>query len=217
MKRFYLYKSVYAYKPRIMMLTCVIMAFKAEEVNCNPKTFLSRVQNADPSEIMSYETILLEVVKFQVHVYSPFDSLEGFRLLFGLDKEFLKEKVEPIIKKSYMTDALLLYPPGIIAAAAIFLANKSELDKFKLTEEKRKKVEEAATLFATACEPSQKDYTGIVGKIKRFEAVCPEFMKYMKEVKDKKLLGRENKRKVPEGENALKANALINKKRKVDE
>lgn len=199
------------------MLTCIIMAFKAEEVNIAPKTFLSRVQGADHSEVMSYEMPLLEGVKYQAHIYSPFDSLEGFRLLFGLDKEFLKEKVEPIIKKSYMTDAILIYPPGIIVAAAIFLANKSELDKFNLTEDKRKKVEEAAIILASAREPDQKEYIAIVNKIKRFEAGCPEFMKFMKEVKDKKLRGNVNKRKAPEGESALKNNLIINKKRKLDE
>eukprot|EP00826_Nyctotherus_ovalis_P028284 TRINITY_DN2235_c0_g3_i2.p1 TRINITY_DN2235_c0_g3~~TRINITY_DN2235_c0_g3_i2.p1 ORF type:complete len:202 (+),score=75.22 TRINITY_DN2235_c0_g3_i2:545-1150(+) len=199
-----------------MMLTCLILAFKAEEVNCNPLAFLSRVENVDPSEVMSYESALLEGVKFQVHIYSPFDSLEGFRLTFGLDKEFIK-KVEPIIIKSYFTDALLLLAPGVIAAAAIYLADKSELEKFKLSMETQKKIEEAATIIASAREPDKKEYIAIVSKIKKFEASCPEFMRYMKEVRDKKLLGRETKRKTVEGENSLKGNSGMVKKKKVEE
>lgn len=208
---------MYAYKPRVMMLTCLILAFKAEEVNCNPLVFLSRVENVDPSEVMSYETALLEGVKFQVHVYSPFDSLEGFRLIFGFDKDFIKKKVEPIIVKSYFTDAILLLTPGVIAAAAIYLADKSELEKFKLPAERLKKIEEAAALIASAHEPDKKEYIAIVAKIKRFEASCPEFMRYMKEVRDKKLLGRETKRKAVEGENSLKSNPAMAKKKKVEE
>ena len=216
-KRFYLYKSMYSYKPRTMMLTCMILAFKAEEVNCNPLLFLSRVEGADPTKVMEYEISLLEGLKYQMHTYSPFDSLEGLSIILRLSPEFVKEKVEPILCKSYLTDASLIYSPGIITSAAIYLSNKDLLKALNLSQEQAKKIEEAAEVIKTAKETSQVEAYAIGMKLKLFEKACPEFVKYMEESKKKKTAGSEpNKRRASEGESVLQIDPAVPKKPKDD-
>ena len=85
-----------------MIFTCLIMAFKAEEINCNIVDFLSRiekVEGVDPIKVMEYEISLLEGVKFQVNVYSPFDSLEGFEMAFNIAKDVVEKATKIILPR----------------------------------------------------------------------------------------------------------------------
>ena len=130
---------------------------------------------------MEYEVYLLEAVNYNLMFYSPFESLEGLRLLLKLSPEYIKEKVEQLIYKSYTTDALLLFPPGIIAVAALFLANKESINTLGLSSEQKNKVEEAAEVIK-----SNKDFTKAKigeanGKFKLFAKKCPEFAAYMED------------------------------------
>lgn len=197
LKRFYLRKSIHSYKPKLMMLTALILAFKAEEVNCNLTSFLSRVEGVEAARVMAYEPILLEGAKFQVHVFSPWDSLEGLRLIAEVPNDALYKKIETWIEKTYMTEALLMFSPGVIATA-VFLLKTQSVKPLELNKEQMQKVRMAAEMIETGKVQSQNDYKAIVEKVKAFERSCPEFMKFIAEAKKKKD-APDGKRSRPEG------------------
>ncbi len=126
---------------------------------------------------------LLKTLNFQLHVYSPFQALEGLKLQLTLSPEHIKEKVEPLIYRSYMSDALLLYSPGVVAAAALYLTNKEALRPLNLAPEQMKRVQDAAELVAAAREPHEGKLGEVRRKFKAFARQCPEFLEFMEQVR----------------------------------
>jgi len=222
MKRFYLYKTAYLYKPRTMMLSSLILAFKVEEIVFDTMQFLSKFKGAEPEKVFEYETSLLDGLKFELLVYSPLDSLDGLKLLLEIPSEIIKP-VEEIIYRSYLTDAILLYPPGLIAAAAICCVNKEIVLKkqeiLNLSSEKIKKIEECCELIKNVKIPAETEASAIKARIASFEKTFPEFFKYMEDMKKKRHGGAvaEGKRKKSDAEKILDPNIAVGIKKAKEE
>ncbi|RZB57762.1 Cyclin-H1-1 isoform B [Glycine soja] len=126
-KRFYLQWSVMEHQPKHIMLTCVYAACKIEENHVSAEEL---------------ETLVLQSLEFDLIVYAPYRSVEGFIndvevCLVGPDAaEFcnagddqlemlktLQETARFEVDKMMLTDAPLLFPPGQLALAALSNSN----------------------------------------------------------------------------------------------
>ncbi|KAK3149412.1 hypothetical protein QOZ80_3AG0217100 [Eleusine coracana subsp. coracana] len=131
-KRFYLQWSVMEHHPKHIMLTCVYTSCKVEENHVSAEELGKGIQQ-DHQIILNNEMILLKSLDFDLIVYAPYRSLEGFiedledfcRTGNGAFQR-LKELHHVAIKqvdKMMLTDAPLLYTPGQLALAALHKSN----------------------------------------------------------------------------------------------
>ncbi|KAJ2485542.1 RNA polymerase II holoenzyme cyclin-like subunit [Coemansia sp. RSA 2320] len=116
-KRFYINNTFYDLDPYLMTATCLYLACKVEENPHHIKQIWSESKAAfaevspdirfpyDVPDIAECESYLLEEMKFYLVVYHPYQVL-----------------LESIINDSYQTDAIFVYPPHVIAVAAMFLS-----------------------------------------------------------------------------------------------
>lgn len=137
-KRFYMQWSVMERDPKHVMLTCIYLACKTEEVYVSAEAFGKGIQQ-DPQVVLDNELGVLQTLQFDLVVYAPYRPLAGF--LFEME-DFLREEgqsalpeeqyealrrgAEANLDAAMLTDAPLLYPPGQIALAALMLANEEE-------------------------------------------------------------------------------------------
>ncbi|XP_054815167.1 cyclin-H1-1 [Prosopis cineraria] len=135
-KRFYLQWSVMEHHPKNIMLTCIYAACKIEENHVSAEE-LGKGISQDHQMILNNEMIVYQSLEFDLIVYAPYRSVDGF---VNNMEEFCKagEEVFPRLKalqdtarldidKMMLTDAPLLFPPGQLALAA--LRNSNALHK----------------------------------------------------------------------------------------
>ncbi|TKY52231.1 Cyclin-H1-1 protein [Spatholobus suberectus] len=133
-KRFYLQWSVMEHQPKHIMLTCIYAACKIEENHVSAEE-LGKGISQDHQMILNNEMIVYQSLEFDLIVYAPYRSLEGF--INDMEEfcnagdnqlEMLKTLLETArfeVDKMMLTDAPLLFPPGQLALAA--LRNSNEL------------------------------------------------------------------------------------------
>ncbi|KAL2574211.1 hypothetical protein AAZV13_17G174500 [Glycine max] len=140
-KRFYLQWSVMEHQPKHIMLTCVYAACKIEENHVSAEE-LGKGISQDHQMILNNEMIVYQSLEFDLIVYAPYRSVEGFIndvevCLVGPDAaEFcnagddqlemlktLQETARFEVDKMMLTDAPLLFPPGQLALAALSNSN----------------------------------------------------------------------------------------------
>ncbi|XP_065852892.1 cyclin-H1-1 isoform X2 [Euphorbia lathyris] len=132
-KRFYLQWSVMEHDPKHIMLTCIYTACKIEENHVSAEE-LGKGISQDHQMILNYEMLVLQSLGFDLIVYAPYRSLEGF---INDMEEFCHATDDPAqmlkdlqatatseIDKIMFTDAPLLFPPGQLALAALRSANE---------------------------------------------------------------------------------------------
>lgn len=132
-KRFYLQWSVMQHHPKNIMLTCIYAACKIEENHVSAEE-LGKGISQDHQMILNNEMIVYQSLEFDLIVYAPYRSVEGF-----IDdmEEFCgsKDDQDPALKnlheaarmevdKIMLTDAPLLFPPGQLALAALRSSNE---------------------------------------------------------------------------------------------
>ncbi|KAL5146068.1 Cyclin-H1-1 [Glycine soja] len=117
-KRFYLQWSVMEHQPKHIMLTCIYAACKIEENHVSAEEL---------------ETLVLQSLEFDLIVYAPYRSVEGF--INDMEEFFnagdnqlemlktLQETARFEVDKMMLTDAPLLFPPGQLALAALRNSN----------------------------------------------------------------------------------------------
>ncbi|XP_015570330.1 cyclin-H1-1 isoform X2 [Ricinus communis] len=76
-KRFYLQWSVMEHDPKHIMLTCIYAACKIEENHVSAEE-LGKGISQDHQMILNYEMIVLQSLDFDLIVYAPYRSVEGF-------------------------------------------------------------------------------------------------------------------------------------------
>ncbi|XP_034226892.1 cyclin-H1-1-like [Prunus dulcis] len=131
-KRFYLQWSVMQNHPKNIMLTCIYAACKIEENHVSAEE-LGKGISQDHQMILNNEMIVYQSLEFDLIVYAPYRSIEGFiddmGEFCGINDDRLQilqllhaAKME--VDKIMLTDAPLLFPPGQLALAALRSANQ---------------------------------------------------------------------------------------------
>jgi len=127
-KRFYLVVEIRKTNPYLIMTTAVYLACKMEECPQHIRLMLGEAARQWPElgvsesgKIGECEFAMISTLNSRLIVHHPYRSLGDLAPLFGLstDEQGLAHCV---VNDSYNTDLLLLYPPHIIALAAIFMA-----------------------------------------------------------------------------------------------
>ncbi|KAM1649183.1 hypothetical protein ACFX13_010531 [Malus domestica] len=128
-KRFYLHWSVMLHHPKNIMLTCIYAACKIEENHVSAEE-LGKGISQDHQMILNNEMIVYQTLEFDLIVYAPYRSIEGFvndmEEFCGLEDnqlQHLKDAAKMEVDKIMLTDAPLLFPPGQLALAALRGAN----------------------------------------------------------------------------------------------
>ncbi|KAF3454505.1 hypothetical protein FNV43_RR04953 [Rhamnella rubrinervis] len=132
-KRFYLLWSVMQHHPKNIMLTCIYAACKIEENHVSAEE-LGKGISQDHQMILNYEMIIYQSLEFDLIVYAPYRSVEGF---INVMEEFcgdnddqllvlknLHEAAKMEVDKIMLTDAPLIFPPGQLALAALRSSNE---------------------------------------------------------------------------------------------
>eukprot|EP01018_Ginkgo_biloba_P008187 Gb_28462 [translate_table: standard] len=132
-KRFYLRWSVMEHDPKHIMLTCIYTSCKVEEFHVSAEELGKGIQQ-DHQVILRNEMIVLQSLGFDLIVYSPYRSIDGFvddMEIFLQAKDdslqklkVLREGAKLEIDKNMLTEAPLLFPPGQLALAALRRLNK---------------------------------------------------------------------------------------------
>ncbi|CAN6470062.1 unnamed protein product [Victoria cruziana] len=131
-KRFYLQWSVMEHDPKHIMLTCIYVSCKVEEFHVSAEELGKGIQQ-DHQIILNNEMIVLQSLGFDLIVYAPYRSIDGF--LEDMEECFraadgqrqFKELRDPAkldIDKIMLTDAPLLFPPAQLALAALRRSNE---------------------------------------------------------------------------------------------
>nr|XP_010918004.1 cyclin-H1-1 isoform X2 [Elaeis guineensis] len=133
-KRFYLQWSVMEHHPKHIMLTCVYASCKVEENHVSAEELGKGIQQ-DHQMILNNEMIVYQSLGFDLIVYAPYRSIEGFvedMEEFGQARNEEQEKFQDLretakleVDKIMLTDAPLLYPPGQLALAALRRSNEA--------------------------------------------------------------------------------------------
>ncbi|KAL9662305.1 hypothetical protein QQ045_027138 [Rhodiola kirilowii] len=131
-KRFYLQWSVMQHYPKNIMLTCIYAACKIEENHVSAEE-LGKGISQDHQMILNNEMIVYQSIDFDLIVYAPYRSVEGFvddmEVFYQADNgqlqklEDLKNTAKAEVDKSMLTEAPLLFPPGQLALAALRRSN----------------------------------------------------------------------------------------------
>ncbi|KAL4178949.1 hypothetical protein AMTRI_Chr13g84760 [Amborella trichopoda] len=130
-KRFYLNWSVMEHDPKHIMLTCIYTSCKVEEFHVSAEELGKGIQQ-DHEVILNNEMIVLKSLGFDLIVYAPYRSVDGFLndmedFSHALDDGKLKalgEATKLEVDKTMLTDAPLLFPPGQLALAALRRSNE---------------------------------------------------------------------------------------------
>ncbi|KAJ0558089.1 putative cyclin [Helianthus annuus] len=132
-KRFYLQWSVMEHHPKDIMLTCIYTACKAEENHVSAEE-LGKGIDQDHQVILNNEMIVLQSLGFDLIVYSPYRSIDGFindmeDFIYSNNGQLqhlkdLHETAKMVADKTMRTEASLLFSPGQLALAALRRANE---------------------------------------------------------------------------------------------
>ncbi|KAJ7529386.1 hypothetical protein O6H91_15G047200 [Diphasiastrum complanatum] len=135
-KRFYLQWSVMEHDPKHIMLTCIYLSCKVEEFHVSAEELGKGIQQ-DPQVVLKNELTVLQGLHFDLIVYAPYRSLDGF--LFDMENfvqgtnnsstqklQELKEAAKFVVDTVILTDCPLLFTPGQLALAALRKANLEE-------------------------------------------------------------------------------------------
>lgn len=167
--RFYMFHSFNEFPRYLMATTCLFLAGKVEETpkKCKDLVKAARTyletralkKHADMfveeyqciKEVMTYEKILLQTIKFDLQVDHPYAYLVKYaKTLKCADQEQIRNMVQmawAFINDSYCTTLCLQWEPEIIAIALMYLT--SRMSKVEITDWIDKKPDSAANLTAT--------------------------------------------------------------------
>jgi len=129
-RRFYLVQDFCKHDPRDVGIACLYLACKAEEAQVAAKVIFQIMKNTPPSRcgrpnwdvasLLDLEMALLEVLDYNLVVFSPYRDL----VIYLKDSRMkpLADFAWAALNDSFRTDACLLFPPFLIAIAALNVA-----------------------------------------------------------------------------------------------
>lgn len=126
-RRFYLENSFIEFDPRLFAPGCLYLAAKVEECITHARNFERKMQEIDAhwpynmNDILESEYYVLEEMNFYLVVYHPYRPFVQYANDAKVDAGVL-EMGWNLVSDSYRTDMALLYPPHIIALAALLMA-----------------------------------------------------------------------------------------------
>ncbi|ELR20433.1 CyclinC, putative [Acanthamoeba castellanii str. Neff] len=119
--------SFVEYDPRLFAPGCLYLASKIEECMTHAKQFASQaneiMKNNWPytmNDILESEYFIMEEMNFKMIVYHPYRALTQFTSDAVMSLNFL-ENAWYLVNDSYRTDVMLMYPPHIVALAAMMM------------------------------------------------------------------------------------------------
>jgi cyclin H len=123
-KRFYISYTSMDFDPQLIVLTCVYLACKAEECYISAAE-LGRLSGVPPEALLRYELAVLQGLRFDLLVHSPYRAIEGCvqELAAGVAADTVstvKAAAYAVMDALLLTDAPLLYTPGQLALAAYY-------------------------------------------------------------------------------------------------
>ena len=140
-KRMYLKYSMMDHSPRLVMLTSLYLAGKTEESYISAERIAEVVGEPTLEKaILKFETQIIQDLDFQLIVFNPYRSLEGFCIFLrdwleeiSYDSEKIDQLSGRIKTEAYqladrllLSDAVFLYPPSQCALAMMRLALQRE-------------------------------------------------------------------------------------------
>eukprot|EP00698_Gefionella_okellyi_P012406 TRINITY_DN3336_c0_g1_i1.p1 TRINITY_DN3336_c0_g1~~TRINITY_DN3336_c0_g1_i1.p1 ORF type:complete len:280 (+),score=67.04 TRINITY_DN3336_c0_g1_i1:1-840(+) len=143
MQRFYLRHSVMLYSLKSVMLAAIFVATKVEESRVELRDLIGTVADITDVEAfkqtqndaLAVEIPLLNGIRFHLTIYNAFMPLAGFvkklqQSIADVDWTSVSQTANTILQQAVLTDVMLLFPPGIVALAALWLsAGKHQLSQ----------------------------------------------------------------------------------------
>uniref|UniRef100_A0A915LF72 Cyclin-like domain-containing protein n=1 Tax=Meloidogyne javanica TaxID=6303 RepID=A0A915LF72_MELJA len=134
--RFYMFNTFADYPPHMMGLACLFLAGKVEETPKKCKDLVQTAKDKYPKqfagknlmdELILLERILLQTIRFDLHVEHPYNFLVQYAKGFKLDKDYMSKIVTnawTFINDSLATNLCLLWEPEVIAVALLYMSFK---------------------------------------------------------------------------------------------
>lgn len=131
--RFLTRASIHEINVYLMVTACVYVACKAEECPQHIRTITSEARalwpdyvTPDPTKVAEAEFYLVDELEAYLIVHHPHKSL--LQMVQAMVETYANLAISPeelqsawsVVNDSYATDLLLIYPPHLIAAAAIY-------------------------------------------------------------------------------------------------
>jgi len=132
-RRLYLTNSFVEYDPRLFATGCLYLASKIEECMTHAKLFASEasaiMKNNWPytvNDILESEYFIMEEMNFKMIAYHPYHCLKQYVADAMIKSSTFLEIAWHLVNDSYRTDAMLIYPPHIVAMAAMLMVAHKE-------------------------------------------------------------------------------------------
>ncbi|XP_072032462.1 uncharacterized protein [Amphiura filiformis] len=137
--RFYMFHSFKEFPRYVTGAACLFLAGKVEETpkKCKdiirmakalvPDQYFSTFGDDPKEEIMTYERILLQTIKFDLQVFHPYSYLLKYAKTIKGDKSKIQKLVQmawTFVNDSLCTTLCLQWEPHIIATAFLYLAGR---------------------------------------------------------------------------------------------
>ncbi|XP_021736923.1 cyclin-C1-1-like [Chenopodium quinoa] len=133
MRRVYTRKSLTEFDPRLVALTSLYLAAKAEESTVQARLLVFYIKKIYPEDIryrfdikdiLEMEMKILEALNYYLVVFHPYRSLTQFLQDAGMMD--LMQFTWGIVNDTYKMDLILIHPPHLIALACIYIASVSK-------------------------------------------------------------------------------------------
>ncbi|KAJ0253922.1 Cyclin-C1-1 [Hirschfeldia incana] len=130
MRRVYTRKSMVEFDPRLVAITCLYLASKAEESVVQARNLVFYIKRLYPDEykyelkdLLGMEMKVLEALDYYLVVFHPYRSLSEFLQDAALNDVNMNQMTWGIVNDTYKMDLILVHPPYRIALACIYIAS----------------------------------------------------------------------------------------------
>ncbi|KZF19364.1 cyclin domain-containing protein [Xylona heveae TC161] len=127
-RRFYTKVEIRRTNPYLVLVTALYLACKMEECPQHIRLVVAEARNiwpdfisSDTSKLGECEFFLISEMRSQLIIHQPYRTLLTLHSSFSMTQDEIN-LAWSVINDHYLTDLPLLYPPHVIAVAAIFLA-----------------------------------------------------------------------------------------------
>ncbi|KAI3420284.1 hypothetical protein GPALN_003598 [Globodera pallida] len=136
--RFYMFHSFKDHPKNMMALACLFLAGKVEETPKKCRDILTIGQkhfydqftlDETPEDLMLAERILLQTLRFDLHVEHPYTFLIQYAKGFRFDKDYMSKIVTDawtFLNDSLGTTLCLLWEPEVLAISMLYMSFKLE-------------------------------------------------------------------------------------------
>ena len=199
--RFFTKKSIYSHNPIQILYACLNLAMKVEEFHVHPAEFISKCKkHCSKEDLIKSEMALLTLLKFNLRVISPYDSIES---LIAIDRkgstlmeqqcQEIRVKAYQFVDKAFLSDAFLLYSPNKIAYAGYSLVFPET--SYKPNERILSDAGEIREMVSTSKLKDKARIKDILQNVKKFVCSHPKFLEAVGDEVTLKALKRKSENK----------------------